>query len=330
MTLPILSVEVKEISISSNIDLYHAKIMDVLNGMNLDLKTDEDFLSAKDNVKLCGEIESKVADCKKALIAKCHDLNLIIGKLDEIDQASTKKRLTVNSTVKEREAKIKSDIVSSFKDKAKALVASISKTLPLEIEWPVYDPSERLKGVKTLQTYNQRCNDAYIEYLEALKSRVDILSLRYNRFSECTTGYSFLFDNVGKLIQNNDLEAIESICQARISQYLANEEAKSAKKLAEEAAMYKPVGEVINLPSKLPSVKFIAPVTMKEVVDEETGEVEMVAVQEKAPQVLNPPDRIYLHYGDVIVDIDHVFFEQEDIQWSESRISNSDVCYVRI
>ena len=301
MNMPVLLVDVTSIDVESNIDVYRDKIDDLLNEINMELNTDEDFIQAKENVKLCSTIETKIADCKSKVLEQCDQIYKIINVLNELDGKSTAKRLTISKLCKTREQEIKDGTMKAFREKARLMVESIAINMPYELTYPVFDFGDRLKGLKTIKTFNERCAEAYDAYEQTLTDFVSKMSLRSKFFNDAIVGFEFLFPDAASLIQTYEINVIDQICRARISGH----ESKA----------------VVSKPT-------IEPVVIQETVDVETGEIATFFSPKLNPVVLNPPDKIYLCYGDLQENLDHDFASY--IEWSETRFDASDVCYTRL
>ena len=104
-----ISGEVKD----CNIGLFEAQAKSILSSINTNLITDEDFAEAKENIKSCKLIETRIANAKQQSIMSMEDVAAVMKTVDTVQAEFAKIRLQLDKAVKERTTARKNEILNN-------------------------------------------------------------------------------------------------------------------------------------------------------------------------------------------------------------------------
>jgi len=263
--LPALKCEVVAMVKESNLPIVVEAITKYVEGINTDLNVDADFVQAKEDVKTLQDLEAGIRDAKKTMLAEAEELNRHLTALDNLAEVPREKRLDLSKVVKTREQEISDLIVKGFVSQSVAFTSDIVNA-NYDFSFPLFDPWSALKGAKkTSENYVNKLSVALEEYKNSIALMVRELSSKIIIFEQNAEGYSHIFPDAARIIQNTEAGMIRDLVNARITTAKQAEAARIAEdaRLAEEVEAPK----AVELPKRFETV---------EKVDEETGEVETV------------------------------------------------------
>ncbi len=272
--LPALVVEVFGKVEASNLVVYQESAFALIDSINTDLKTDEDFANAKGMVKFCQEAEDQLELTRKMVLSQMTSVDEIMRAVDHVKEQVRQKRLTLDRLVTAKESQIKQEI----RDRGPREVAAHIAALEARIGKPYMpqintDFAGVTKAKRNLDSMNSAVNDevarAKIE-ADRIANRIEknLLTLK-----ELADGYQTLFAGDIKdlvLKANDDLIAVIG---SRISKHQQEQAAKiaaEAKRLADEAERTRIAAEVkaqaeaqakAPEPMVVPLVTPVAPIT---------------------------------------------------------------------
>lgn len=110
-TLPALRIEVTGAVTASNLSDFKAHALAVFDGINRDLKTDQDFADAEATVKWCGEVEDKLKAAKQHALSQTASIDALFRTIDDIAAEARRVRLELDKLVKARKDAIRAEIV---------------------------------------------------------------------------------------------------------------------------------------------------------------------------------------------------------------------------
>lgn len=254
-SLPALRIEVTGMVTASNLDAFKAHALDVFQGINTDLQTDQHFADADTTVKWCSEVEDRLAAAKQHALSQTESIDALFRAIDEIAAAARAKRLELSKLVEARKKSIREDIVIDAAKALQAHVDDLNASFGSKARLPriAADFAGAIKGKKTIASLR----DAAATELARAKSeatriadgvKVNITSLR-----ELAADHSFLFADFQELVlkASDDLVALIKV---RINDH---EQAEAQKRQAAEAQAKAPAGQ----PEPAPQAQQSAPVT---------------------------------------------------------------------
>jgi len=218
-----LVVQVKGEIIESNVSEYCSRIRATIAGINRDLKTDEDFGQAKQDVKALKTVEDSITNGKAKAIEQMEGINAILKELESTSDEAKEARLELNRLIKKREAEVKEEI----RDAALG-------SLPFPAEPSDFKTiEEAMKGKRTVDTLRSAADEA----ADKIKATHDVARLLIDKAKE-KHGPTIAFSE-GQLLRMTKAE-LEVELERRIERQQADAE---RKRLEEQAAKAKAEAE---------------------------------------------------------------------------------------
>tara|TARA_B100001079_G_scaffold190327_1_gene164176 strand:+ start:6319 stop:7827 length:1509 start_codon:yes stop_codon:yes gene_type:complete len=224
--LPALDIRVSGSVVASNLDEFKAQALAVFQGINTDLKTDEDFANAEATVKWCKDIEKRLDGAKDAALNQTADIYAVLTSIDEIREESRKVRLNLDKQAKARKEQRKEEILRAAEHNYDAHIGSIEKDLERGATWQIHFPApspmiaQAMKGKKTITSLQDAADTAVANTkIEAdriareIRASIDALK------SEAE-GYESLFPDGGQLVTNKTADDLRNLAKARIAEHL--------------------------------------------------------------------------------------------------------------
>jgi hypothetical protein len=274
MSLPALSIDVNTLVIYSNFNEYKTAALIQLETINTELNTDEDFVQAKDDISYCKKVMGSIKECKERIIENCGDLNAILKDLDSLKTDFWAIEKLLSDRVITRQDEIKAKLRAVYTKNALDYTNSTKTIYPFKL--PLFDPSAKLKGLKTIRSYETKLQES----LEEFKSEVYKLSLELNlksaKFMQWSEGFDYLFPDATKLVQERELEEIEQLCASRIEQAKKAQEicVSRIEKAREQANHVVDTNKIVNSKNSTTHVDM----ETGEVIDDESVEMLLSAL----------------------------------------------------
>ena len=109
-TLPALRIEVTGMVTASNLDQFKAHALAVFQGINRELKTDQDFANAEQTVKWCGDVEDRLKAAKQHALSQTESIDTVFRMIDEVAAEARATRLELEKLVDARKKVIREEI----------------------------------------------------------------------------------------------------------------------------------------------------------------------------------------------------------------------------
>ena len=237
-TLPALHVEVTGMVTKSNLVEFKETALALIGTVNRDLQTDNDFADAKQAIKWCKEVETRLKAAKQHALSQTASIDELFRTIDSIDGEYRGLRLDLTKLVKTREESIRIDIVKRAKEALKQHIDVLNNGMGGSYIPEVQaDFFAAMKNKRTIQTIR----DAADAELARAKIQVqDIFELvNRNRFimNSVPDEYIGLFPDMKVLLLKSS-EDVEATIKARIADHKAAEERRleAERERAEEEA----------------------------------------------------------------------------------------------
>ncbi|MBV1952691.1 MAG: YqaJ viral recombinase family protein [Cycloclasticus sp.] len=168
MSLPSLAISLTGSVNSSNLAEYKKSAMTMIESINTDLQTDQDFADAEQVVKLCAESEKALNAAKEAALSQTADIDELFKTIAHLRESMRSKRLSLEKLVKSQKEAIKTKVVLDGKNIIFRHVADLNEELEVvTIPLPAADFASAIKGKRNLESIksaiNQVVADAKIE-----------------------------------------------------------------------------------------------------------------------------------------------------------------------
>ena len=204
--------------VASNIDDVAASVRAEVAKVNTDLKTDEDFATAEQQVKDFKAAEDAIKAAQEAALSEAADVKKLLDTTSEIIALLAKTRLDLDKQVKAQKAKVKEEITSRTRD-------GIHKVLRIDELDGVL--AEATKGKKTLAGLEKGCAEVLANWTALIGKTEAYMQARY---AQIPTDRLHLFADLDDLLTLDS--GFEDAIAARIA---ADDERQAAEKARIEA-----------------------------------------------------------------------------------------------
>ena len=223
--------------VASNIDDVAASVRAEVAKVNTDLKTDEDFAAAEQQVKDFKNAEDAIKEARDAALSEAQDVRKLLDTTDEIIALLADTRLALDKQVKAQKAKVKEEITSRTRDgihKALAgcdarLQAAMRKVLRIDELDGVL--AEATKGKKTLAGLEKGCAEVLANWTALIGKTEAYMKARY---AQIPADRLHLFADLDDLLTLE--KGFEDAIAARIAAEDERQAAEKARIEAEAAA----------------------------------------------------------------------------------------------
>lgn len=219
-SLPALSIEITGSVTASNLPQFKERALAMIQGINTELSTDQDFADADSTVKFLKKGEKQLDDSKQAALQQTATISELFTTIDDLREQMRQKRLQLEKLVKAEKENRRNEILIDAQ-------ASFLKWLD-DQHSPVYcqpriDLSGAMKGKKTIDSLKSAADDevarAKIEATRAIES----IKSNDKLLSEQGQGYEFLFSDREQLLIKSPDDLAATI-KARIADHKEREE----------------------------------------------------------------------------------------------------------
>lgn len=229
-TLPALHIELTGMVTASNLERFTAKAIEVFDGINTELVTDDDFANAEKTVKWCSDIEDRLGAAKQHALSQTASIDELFRAIDDIKEQARSKRLTLEKLVKSRKDDIRAGILYEANEALAAHHAKLRDRLGLT-KFPA-EPAgfaEAMRNKRTIASLRDAVDTALANAKIAANETADRMdvNLKVLRGSEDAS----LFPDAETLATKEPADVL-AIMQGRIAQ--AKEEAERRVEEARE------------------------------------------------------------------------------------------------
>lgn len=223
--------------VASNIDDVAASVRAEIAKVNTDLKTDEDFATAEQQVKDFKNAEDAIKEARDAALSEAQDVRKLLDTTDEIIELLAQTRLALDKRVKAQKTKVKEEITSRTREgihKALAgcdarLQAAMRKVLRIDELDGVL--AEAAKGKKTLAGLEKGCAEVLANWTALIGKTEAYMKARY---AQIPADRLHLFPDLADVLAMNS--GFEETVAARIAADNERQTAERARIEAETAA----------------------------------------------------------------------------------------------
>ena len=240
--LPALIYNLNGTALSSNLIDYKSAAESLVAESERPLENDQDFSDRELLVKKFKEAEDNIKIVTGQVVGELKDVDKFCKDLEYIGAQIRQARLNGEKAVKARKEEIKRDIANKAAEEFNEYCLEINKRFS-DISWLSvrlllprieFNPTLAAKGKRTIKGLNESINDSLaLAKIEASNHEALFLS-NIDVYVDYNADYSFLFPDLGNLI-NNNTEAFTAIVKARIDEHEAAARAKEEARKEEEA-----------------------------------------------------------------------------------------------
>lgn len=227
-TLPALHVELTGKVVASNLAEYKKTAMAIIDAVNTDLQTDQDFANAEKAVKWCGEVEARLEGAKQHALSQTASIDELFRTMDEIKEYTRQTRLKLDKLVKARKEALRAEIVIGARDALAAHIASLNERIGKPyMNLVIADFAAAIKGMRSFDSMRDAVTTALANAKIAANEQADRIERNLRTLRERADGYQTLFHDTAQLVLKapDDLAAVIT---ARIAEHKEAEEKKIA------------------------------------------------------------------------------------------------------
>lgn len=232
--LPALNVEIYGEVKSSNLALYRSNALDFISQIKTNLKTDEDFLNAKNMVKFLADKEKELDLTERKILSQSTDIEEVTRTLAQLKEEMRKTRLKLDKTIKSEEGNRKGEIIEAAKKQWDELRAVINEDLsPYALPDLAADFAGAGKLRRTMATYEEAINNELLRLRREAAVWTKTIKENIKRLEAVAGDHMAMFPDKAQLVLR-DVESMEAIASKRISDH--QEEQAQAQARAAKAA----------------------------------------------------------------------------------------------
>lgn len=232
--LPALRVEITGMVKASNLEQFKAHADSVIQNINRDLVSDQDFADAEKTVRWLADVENRIDAAKEHALSQTASIDELFRTLDGIKEDYRATRLELDKLVKaektNRREEIRRQAQNAFEEGMKAYNDKLGGSITMP---PVdCDIAGKMKGRRTIATLEEAASTEVARALseaavifEGTQENLEVLSA-YNE------KYAFLLTDKQDLVQKPKADMV-TLVEARIAQHEAAMK-EEAKRLAEQ------------------------------------------------------------------------------------------------
>jgi hypothetical protein len=231
-TLPALRIELMGQVTASNLSEFKATALGAIRSVNRELSTDQHFADAKQAVKWCGEVESRIKAAKDHALSQTASIEELFRTLDDVSAEARAVRLDLEKLVTRREQEIKGELVAA----AKLAYDQHETALRQECgAWQLLTPPDFGGAIK-----GKRSVDSMRDALDACLANAKITASEQARtiraalaaLADESKGFEHLFrDSLNFIMLPPDI--VRQMARGRIAEHQAAEQRRAAE-LAEQ------------------------------------------------------------------------------------------------
>lgn len=210
----------------SNLDTYKEYWLQQIESVNTDLKTDEDFGIAEQQVKAFKQAEDMLAVARDDALKQSTDIMDVFLVIDEISAKLRNTRLKLAKQVKAEKEARKNAIIKSGEDAVLEYLAEQHEAVKqaVQIDGKVF--AEAVKGKRNLESMQKAVDEAALEKIKEIASTAELVANNLAIFESLAAGHTALFPDKNKLVALAE-EALVATIEGRIAK--AELESKEAE-----------------------------------------------------------------------------------------------------
>lgn len=235
--LPALRIEVEGKVLATNLDAYKSHALAVLDAIDENLQTDEDFADAEAVVKWCRGVEDKLAAAKDHALSQAGDIHDLLATVDDIVETTRQKRLTLDKLVKTEKQARREAIVRNGRTALSAHIGQINQTLGGKILMPEVhaDFAGPIKGKRTLASIQDAVDTTLANAKIEASQAADRMRLNLDVLRSDAKGYEALFADAQALVTGKQPDDLRNLVKARINEAQQQEAQRIAEAQEREA-----------------------------------------------------------------------------------------------
>lgn len=227
-TLPALRIELVGQVTASNLAEFKATALGAIRSVNRELSTDQHFADAKQSVKWCAEVESRIKGAKEHALSQTSTIEALFRTLDDVSAEARRVRLDLEKLVTRREVEIKGELVAG----AKAAYEQHETECRQDAgAWKVLMPPDfgaAIKGKRSVDSMRDALDACLANAKIAASEQARKIRANLCALDEESKGSEHLFRDRLTFIDLTP-EAVRLMARQRIAEHQAAEERRAAE-----------------------------------------------------------------------------------------------------
>ncbi|WP_051299336.1 YqaJ viral recombinase family protein [Marinobacterium litorale] len=212
--LPSLRIDLTGEVRASNLPEFKQYALAMIESINTDLQTDQDFADAEKAIKALDKGERQLEATKKAALEQTASIDELFKTVDHLKAEMRDKRLSLNKLVKAEKENRRLQIINQVKADFDQWLFEQNAPIPVQTG---FDPAIAMKGKKTISSLQSAADDELARAKVEAKQLIDMFKANKAALDE-QTEYLFLFSDWQQLIQKQP-DDLEAIIKARIAEH---------------------------------------------------------------------------------------------------------------
>jgi len=220
-SLPALHIQATGKVLASNLDTFKQQAFAVLDSINRDLQTDDDFANAEITVKWCKDVEKQLDAAWQHVLSQTVDIAAVEKTIKDVIAHTRNIRLELEKLTKAEKENRKLELVNAGAEAVIAHLAACNQSLgefvlPLRGN-PMTEFSAAIKGLRSLASMQDAINTKVAEW----KIAIDADARRVQANSALLTEHKssmHLFPDAGKLVLEKEPDDLRNLITARIAE----------------------------------------------------------------------------------------------------------------
>jgi hypothetical protein len=238
--LPALRIELTGEVTDTNLEHFREHALAILDGINTELQTDEDFASAEKTTKWAKEVEKRLDAAKEHALSQTDSIDRLFRTIDEIREQARQTRLDLEKKVEARKKSIRHEIAQEAKNALDEHIKGLEQPLENQgVKTGVIndlvsaDFAAAMKGKKTVRSLRDAVDERLAQAKIEANEWADRIRANLHTFAAEADGYETLFPDQDRLVQKSPEDMVATV-KARIAEHEA--EQKRRKEQNERAA----------------------------------------------------------------------------------------------
>ena len=214
----------------SNFSEYEVMTQKIIDRINTDLVTDQDFANAKEDIKACKDVENQLTQAQQDATISMEDVSKMFTSIAKSQDKFRKTRLDLASKVKAEETKRKNQIVDDGIARLKRIFTGNPVGMPDNDQ-----VRAAIKGKRSLAKMEEAVDAVIDEQEAALAVLLETFNTNLALINASEAQYPGLYPDKNTLA-SSATELVESKIESRVNSFKLAEKEKAEKAEAERKA----------------------------------------------------------------------------------------------
>ncbi len=217
-TLPPIRIEITGQVMASNLTEYKSHALSIIEGLNVNLRTDNDFADAEKAAKWCKQVEDRLEAAKQHALSQVASIDELFRTLDAIREEARNKRLLLEKLIKSRKDEIKEALIIQAQGVYAKHFSAVTEQCGMAPQASPPAFAGAIKGLKTLSSMQEAIDVELADACASLDRAAVNLMEKLTWYRQAAAGYEFLFPDIEALI-NRPLDQVQQEVMRRLDEH---------------------------------------------------------------------------------------------------------------